>query len=77
MGLFQWAADIYDYKIPYYRYYIARRILFSDNEERRYLPKESLFANKDYENFDLILKKSVKYSTVAGELFIFGISKSF
>ena len=68
MGLSQWVNDVIDYKIPYYRYYVLRRYLFSEEarNEKHTLPRESLFANKDYENFDLILRKSMKYFTAAG-----------
>jgi hypothetical protein len=47
-----------------------RRALFSEDarNEKQYLPRESLFANKDYENFDLILRKSVKYLSIGGYL---------
>jgi hypothetical protein len=67
MGISQWFVDIYDYKIPYYRYYISRRILFRNDTEKNLDTRvESLFANKDYENFDLILRKSAKYFTYGG-----------
>jgi hypothetical protein len=70
MGLFDFISDIVDYKYPYYRNYIMRRALFSEDarNEKQYLPRESLFANKDYENFDLILRKSVKYLSIGGYL---------
>lgn len=44
---------------------ITLRARFEDARvEKKYLPRESLFANKDYENFDLILRKSVKYLSI-------------
>ena len=68
MGLFQAVTDFYDYKYPYYRYYVLRRIMFKEDKAKANFnkPTQSLFANNDYENLDLILKKTVTYFSIAG-----------
>lgn len=57
---FELLGDFYDYHLQYYRWFLHRRLLFSDiNAET--LKKEfkfNIFENKDHENVGSLVKQS-------------------
>ena len=64
-GPFEVLADLYDYQFQYYRYYINRRISFTEITPDSIIKQTinyNIFKNKDYENINSLVTRS----TLAG-----------
>ncbi len=65
---FEYLADLYDYHYQYARWFVHRRLLFSDLtvEKLKEQNMVNIFENKDNENVGLMIKGSTFYGFAAG-----------
>jgi hypothetical protein len=65
---FEYLADLYDYHFQYARWFVHRRLLFSDLSVEKLKEQNivNLFENKDNENVGMMIKSSTIYGLGAG-----------
>ena len=68
-GPFEVLADAYDYHFQYYRWFVNRRLLFSEISTDTIHEKLgfNIFMNKDYENIDQLVGKSTFLGFTSGK----------
>jgi hypothetical protein len=60
--------DWYDYQYQYYRWYLHRRLIFSElsSDSLKKELKYNIFENKDHENVDKLIQQSTTVGFAAG-----------
>ena len=64
-------ADLYDHNYQYLRWYVHRRVLFSEekaDDVDRIANRYSIFKNKDYENIHALGKETTLIGAVLGKM---------
>ena len=68
-GPVEFVMDLYDHEFQYYRWFIHRRLLFSEikaEDVKQYI-SYNIFSNKDYENVGQLLSQSTLTGLSAGK----------
>jgi hypothetical protein len=73
-GPFELLGDLYDYQYNYYRWFVHRRLVFSDISATKVLNdlRFNIFRNKDYENINRVVGQTTLCGFTGGIAFASG-----
>jgi hypothetical protein len=66
----EFVMDLYDHEFQYYRWFIHRRLLFSEikSEDMKQYINYNIFSNKDHENVGQLLSQTTLMGLSAGKI---------